>query len=637
MGILTFKIRRIMKILISTLLILFISSCGFVSSDDEQGTAQTQEVDPLIKGLSPSDDYDGDLISNKMEQEQGNNPLIANIPNIRMRFLQNYQVKVDYKNLADGIENSFSINTNTHQDNPDFKYRVGKVFIRNESFNAAASVGKFSSHSWGEMKEHDLSWVNYPEADPRFYSEQVLKYKPYFNKEDFLVTNITITLENNIKLKANDGFSEIKNLSLNFYYYDYEKESFELLATKLVERNFQAGINETFEVTIENIPQQLIATNYFQKGEFIISELADYEIPSLKTTYKKLLASVRKKSIPVIFNTPLSSEINYVGTGGNTSSFSEIVSRLYGNKAIIQQNKLKKINQFETNLPEFTYLSEIKELDKKGKWFVFTNKLRQHYLDHKFSPKDIVSLSYITGKELSSQKEEKVYSYRSNAESTNSKEVFPLGNVTPNSRVHLQFKPKAIWGEKIKHWTDVARNDGNCSGNCFRAEFTCNISFNFFEELLEEFKFQDDLSSIASKIKLLVNQEEYSLKTLVDEKKVDLHWVDEHIHIDIKNISNIQEINDIDENVLSLKLDRVKETTYSGVYLTNAQGAQSYTCVRHMINLAGHKKWPVSTRSWKFGEWQSQINWSQVKKGHDKTYTQDFSMGITSIITNFFN
>ena len=168
MGVFALKIRRIMNFLIPILLILLITSCGFVSSDDEQGTAQTQEVDPLIKGLSPSEDFDGDLISNKVEQEQGSNPLIANIPNIRMRFLQNYQVKFDYRNLADGIENTFSINTNTHQDNPGFKYRVGEVFIRNESFNAAASVGKFSSHSWGEMKEHDLSWVNYPEADPRF-------------------------------------------------------------------------------------------------------------------------------------------------------------------------------------------------------------------------------------------------------------------------------------------------------------------------------------------------------------------------------------------------------------------------------------------------------------------------------------
>jgi hypothetical protein len=637
MGIPALKIRRNMKFIISTLLILLIASCGFVSSDDDKGSAQAQEVDPFVKGLLPNDDFDGDLISNKTEQDQGNNPLIANLPSIRMRFLQNYQIEVDYKRLADSSDKSFIINTNTHQDNPDFKYRVGEVFIRNESFNTAASVGKFSSHSWGEMKEHDLSWVNYPETDPRFYSENILKYKPYFNKEEFDVTNITISLENNIKLKANDGFSEIKNLSLNFYYYDYEKESFELLATKLVERNFQAGINETFDVTIENVPEQLIATNYFKRGEFIISELADYEIPSLKTTYKKLLASVRKKSVPVIFNTPLSSEINYVGTGGESSSFSEILSRLYGNKVVILQNKLKKVNQFETNLPDFTYLSEIKELDKKGRWFVFTNKLRTHYLDHQFSPKDIISLSYITGKTLAEQKSEQIFSYRAMTDTTDERRTYPLGNISPNSRIHLQFKPEKLWGEKIKHWKDSANSSGSCGNNCFGSQFRCDHEFNFFEPLDQNLSFNQNLTNEAERIKIVVNQEEFSLTELVNEKKVDIYWLFENIHIDIKDISNIKEINSASENVLSLKLDRFSETTFHGILLKNVSGDQSYKCFGLTTEVAGHNGWPLSVRSHQFNQWQQNVRWDKIKKGHDKTYTQDFSVGITSIITNFYN
>ncbi|MCF8060728.1 MAG: hypothetical protein K9K67_15605 [Bacteriovoracaceae bacterium] len=626
-----------MNFLISLLLTLFITSCGFVSSDDEQGLQQIREVDPLVKGLSPNEDFDGDLIANKVEQDQGSSPLIANIPNIRMRFLQNYQIKIDYKNLADGSEKSFNINTNTHQDNPDFKYRVGEVFIRNESFSTAASVGKFSSHSWGELKEHDLSWVNYPEVDPRFYSEKVLKYKPYFNQEDFEITNITISLENNIKLKANDGFSEIKNLSLNFYYYDYEKESFQLLTTKLVERNFQAGINETFEVTIENVPSKLVATNYFQKGEFIISELADYEIPSMKTTYKKLLASVRKKSIPVIYNTPLSSEINYVGTDGKSSSFSEIVSRLYGNKAIIEQNKLKKINQFETNLPEFTYLSEVREHDKKGKWFVFTNKLKKHYLDHDYTSKDIVSLSYITGKELASQNEEKVFSYRPNALSTDSRGLYPLGNITPNSRIHLQFKALGMGGTRVSTQSEIVRPSGNCSGNCYRAEFACHVSVNKFESFLEDFAFEDDLSFVGHRVKLVINQEEFYLKDLVEEKKVNLHWVGNNIHLDIKDITQIHALNNADEYSVAVKLLKKRVKTFDGVYLSNAEGRDANVCIRQSLQLAHSMNLPMSVRSWKFGEWQSQVDWSKIKKGQDRNYTEEFWVDMTSVITNFYN
>jgi hypothetical protein len=626
-----------MKFILSTLLILLITSCGFISSDEEQDVSQAEKTNPLTQGLAPSEDYDGDLVTNEQEQLQGRSPIIADIPSVRIRFLQNYKISFEYKSLSDGTIGNFEINTSTHQDNPDFKYRVGEVFIRNESFNAAASIGKFSTHSWGNMNEHDLSWVSYPEADTRFYSEKVLKYKAYFNKEKFEITNISIVLENNIKLKANTGLGEIKNLSLNFYYYDYEKESFELLETSLVKRNFQAGINETFEVTLDNVPEKLLSTNYFQKGEFIISELGDYEIPSMKTTYKKLLISVKEKSVPVIYNTPLNSEVSYVGVNGGTASLSTILNSLYGNKAIIEQNKLRKINQFETNLPDFIYLKEIREHDKKGKWFVFTNQLRQHYLDHQFSPKDIISLSYITGKTLSAQRQEKVVSYRENADSSDSRKLFALGNVSPNSRIHFQFRPKALWGEQYTQTSDTVTNTGRCSGNCYRADLKCHIQVNLFGPINQKLEFSSDFTKILPKINLLVNQQEYSLSQLLSENKLDLHWVGENIHIDIKNISAIQEINDIDENVLSLKLQRKIETTFNGVYLTGAEGQRSTSCTGIATQLAGSKGWPLSTRSWRFGEWQQTVNWARVTRGEDKTYTQDFSLGITSTITNFFN
>ena len=626
-----------MNYLLQTLLILLITSCGFISSDDEEATAQTQKIDTIIQGLSLNGDYDGDLVTNKDEISLGRSPIVANIPNVRVRFLQNYKVIVEYKSLSDDSIGSFEINTNTHQDNPDFKYRVGEVFIRNESFNNAASVGKFSSHSWGNMDEHDLSWVSYPEADPRFYSKKILKYKPFFDPKHFEVTNISVTLENTIKLKQNDGFVDIKNLSLNFYYYDYEKESFELIETTLIERHFQAGVNETFSVTLNNVPIKLLSENYFKRGEFIISELGDYEIPSMKTTYKKLLASVRLKSIPVIYNTPLGSEITYVGMNGKNASFTTILDSLYGKKAVIEQNKLKKINQFETNLPDFTYLSEVKGIDKKGKWFVFTSKLRQHYLDHKFSPEDIISLSYITGKTLAEQRSEQISSYRPMADTTDDRRTYPLGNISPNSRVHLQFKPEKLWGEKLNHWKDSANSSGSCGNNCFGSQFRCDHEFNFFEPLNEVLSFNQDLTNEAARIRLVVNQEEYSLTDLVNEKKVDLYWLDENMHIDITNISAIKEINSAEENVLSLKLKRLSKTTFNGILLRGASGDQAYKCSGLTTEVAGHKGWPLSVRSYQFDQWQQNVRWDRVKKGHDKTYTQDFSVGITSIITNFFN
>lgn len=627
-----------MNFFISTILILLLTSCGFNSSDEPGDNPQVQRVDPLKPSTSPNEDFDGDLMTNKDELAVGRNPNIANIPNVRVRFLQNYKITVKYKALADGKEGEFVIDTKTHQDNPDFKYRVGEIFIRNESFNTAANIGKFSTHTWGDFNEHDLSWVSYPEADPRFYSDKVLTYKKYFNPDNYEITNISVNLENSAKLKGNDGFKEIKNLNINFYYYDYEKESFELIESKLVERHFQAGVNETFDVVLENVPLNLIAENYFKKGEFIISELGDYEIPEMELTYKKLLTSVRAKSIPVIYNTPLESEISYVGMNGVEASFTDVLNTLFGKKAVIEQNELKKINQFESNLPDFTYLSEIKEHDKKGKWFVFTNKLRQHYLDHKFLPSDIISLSYITGNILADQKAEKIFSYRASADSTDDMRVYPLGNVTPNSRIHIQVKPERLWGEKVKHWTDsIYSVRGPCSGNCIYREYRCNFKFNIFESLDQKLTFNTDLSSEASRIKLIINQDEFSLADLVKEKKADLYWINNNLHIDIKNILAIKEITEIEENVMALRFIPKKETTYNGVLLESWSGRDWYFCPGIAINVAGHNKWPLSVDSKEFGKWQHQANWSRVIRGERKSYTQNFSAGVIGIITNLFN
>jgi len=634
-----------MKLLFSICVLLALASCGFKSSEEEGPqpsagpTSNTNGTTIPVKPIEVKDqDSDGDLMLDKNEVALGRNPLVANIPNVRVRFLQNYKIAVRYKALVDGKEGEFVIDTKVHQDEPDFKYRVGEVFIRNESFKNAANVGKFSTHTWGEIQEHDLSWVSYPEVDARFYSDKVLRYKQYFNPEKYEITGITVALENSVQLKGNEGFKNVKNLTLNFYYYDYEKESFELIKAKKVERHFNAGVNETFEVALENVPVNLITENYFKRGEFIISELGDFEIPEMETTYKTLMASVQAKSVPVIYNTPLESSVSYVGVNGKEASFAEILNVLFGTTAVIEQDKLKKINQFESNLPDFTYLTELKALDKRGKWFVFTNKLNQHYLDYKFSPKDILSLSYITGNLLASQDAEKIFSYRDAAHSQVGAKIYPLGNILPNSTIHIQMEPKRAWGEIKRHWTDsISSPGGSCGRNCISREFTCWHEFNLFEPIDTNFIFLKDYDGELGRIKLLVNQDEFALKELVDAKKVEAHWLGEKLHLIIPEISKIKPINEFDETLLSLKLTSFQETTFNGVKLANWAGRDWGYCIPGTVNMAGAQGWPLSVESREFGGWAGNVNWSQIKRGDPKTYKRDFSIGVSGIITNMFN
>jgi hypothetical protein len=621
-----------MKLFILLLITVNLVSCS-VKSDGDAEQAPERRVDTL----SATSDSDGDLMNDKEEGSVGRNPFIADLPSIRVRFLQNYKISVAYKDLATGDEGQFEIDTKVGANNPDFKYRVGNVFLRESSYRTAASIGKFSDHSWGDYKEHDLTWVKYPDIDQRFFQENVMKYSKYFNEEKFDITNVTVELENSIKLNSNTDYKQISNPELTFRFYNYGSENYEVIHSEQVEKNIMAGVNEIVTIKFENVNPKLISENYFKKGEFIISELTNYEIPKLKVNYKKLSTSISNKTVPVVYNTPLETKVDYVAVSKGTK-FSKILNTLFGKKFVIENEKLKSINQFQDNLPKYEYLSELRTLDKKGNWFVFTNRLNKHYLEHDFTSKDVISLSYILGKDLSSQVDEKVFSYNEEVETTDHFQTYILGNIFPNSEVSFFIESKRLLGEKIKYWTDIFRNRG-CGGrrNCVSLPFRCDVSFNIFQSLDTKLNFSKELSGEITRIFLVVNGNEYKLVDLLNENKVSLSWSDLGVSINIKNINAIQEISNTDENLLALKLSSLRESTFNGVKLTNMTGKAYYQCPRIVMNIAGSQKWPLSSESFKFGEWAGTVNWSRVIRGERKNLVQMFSVGITSVISNFHN
>ncbi len=621
-----------MKLFILLLITVNLVSCSVKSYGDAE-----QKPKRRIDSLSATNDSDGDLMNDKAEGDIGRDPFIADLPSIRVRFLQNYKISVFYKELATGNEGQFEIDTKVGANNPDFKYRVGNVFLRESSYRTAASIGKFSDHSWGDYKEHDLTWVKYPDIDQRFFQENVMRYSKFFNEEHFLISNITVELENSIKLNANTDYRQISNPELTFRFYNYESENYEVLHSEVVDKNILAGVNEIVTIKFENVNPKLISENYFKKGEFIISELTNYEIPKLKVDYKKLAKSISSKTIPVVHNTPLETRVDYVAVGKGVK-FSKVLSTLFGKKFLIENEKLKSINQFKDNLPRYEYLSELRSQDKKGSWFVFTNRLNKHYLEHDFTSKDVISLSYILGKDLSSQVDEKVFSYSAEVETTDHYQTYVLGNVFPNSEISFFIESKRIFGEKVKQWTDFVANTP-CGGrrNCVSIPFRCDLSFNIFETLNSTLSFSKDLKGEINQLFLIVNGNEYKLVDLINEKKLSLSWSELGLSISIKNINEIQEISNTDENVLALKVSALRSSLFNGVKLVRMGGKASYECPRIVANAAAYNKWPLYVESDRFGEWSRFVNWNNVKRGERRNLVQMFSIGITSLISNFHN
>ncbi|MFZ4715517.1 MAG: hypothetical protein ACOYL6_17470 [Bacteriovoracaceae bacterium] len=613
--------------MISMSLLIFLSACSFQNSEKLGSSFET-----ISSGLQvdPNGDSDGDKIIDNEEVAQGRNPFVANLPELKVNFLQNYKIEGSVKKVDSGADESFLIDTKVNSDNPDFQYRVGKLFVREMASRQAAKIGKYSGYSAGSIVPRDMSWVKYPDIDPIFYSSEVLDKKKYFGP-DYSIQSLSITVENSVRLKEMTAFKSIKNLELNFYYYNYEKESYELLATKLIERHFQAGVNEVFEVKLENIPRKILEENFLKKGEFIISEVKDFEIPDLETTYSELLASVKNKCLSVSFNTPLEANISYVSTQGNGINFDTVLSTLFNKNYEVKEDQLERIGQFTNNLPDFMYLKEIQEKDKLGKWFVLTNEFPEYYLNHKFVKSDYLVLTYMTGKELSTQSDEKLYSYMPSASGGKDSTIYPLGIVTSNSRIDFQISPLKSWGTEITKKTEHFSQHNPMDMDC---DFSIFIPSKFNRDLV----LQKDLKGELERLELIINQESYSLRDLVSKKLIELRWIKEKLHISIKDISKIQVLSPTEDNVLALRLITFNGHSSVGVRLDSMSGATGGSCPSVMCSYA-YNIGPrlISTDSLRFGEWSHYVDQGMLPFAYPIDYKQEFTINVSSILNNYHN
>ena len=620
--------------------LLFCFICSLVScsyqkpEDDSKKNSQYEQISN--EELSQMD-TDGDRINDLVEKERGLHPFVANIPELKVNFLQNYSIKGKWKG-SDNKISEFTIDTRTGRNDPEFRYRIGEILVREKAFTEAARIGRYSGHSWGDVKEEDLNRVGFPEVDTKFAYANNLKVGNIFNNPQVTIESLNVELENSVKLTFNSLYSSIRNLEINFYYFDHETESYELLATKVIERHFLKEVNESFNVTLENVPYNLISDSYLKRGEFIISEIKDYEIPELGIKYSELMKSVKSKTVHMVMNTPLETRSLYVAPFKNKNRFTDLMDSAFPKQFKLEEDVITKVGQFESNLQEFTHLKEVKSEDKKGKWFVHTRRLLKAYLDHEYQNGETIILSYLTGKEISEQSAEKINSLRFDATGGIDFDVYSLGNVSPNSLIDFQLSPGRRHGDGIEQKDDRPVSvGGSCGKNCYRWDFQCHIKINKFYSRYESFNFQKDFKEELSQLSLILNEDEFDLKALVDEKKVEVTWVNEWPHFRIQDISKIKEIFEADENVLSLKIKTAKGTTFEGVNLISYTGREAYGCFNLVGAASFNLKVPVYQGSKDFAKWQHMFNWKVLGIGKDRNYIQPFTLNISSTVKNFYN
>ncbi|QDK42387.1 hypothetical protein DOM21_13220 [Bacteriovorax stolpii] len=635
-----------LKLLLAWAPLFLFGACSFKSDENKGPPAQETSVTELK--VDPNADSDGDSVKDGEEIARGSNPFVADLPELKVKFLQNYKIEIFYHPKdGDSVKDQKSvvIDTNVKDTNPDFKFRVGNVFARENALKKAASFARFPNHTKGVIEDRDFSWVSYPDIDPRFFHDNSLKYQDIFSESN-VIDNIKITLSNQVKLNESPFFKEIKDLKLNFYFLNHETENYELLKTTSVDRHFQSGIFETFESVIENAPINLIKDSFFKRGEFIISEVDDYSIPSMDSTYKTVLASVKVKSIPVLLETPLEEKFYYVASGTSGIRFQDVLKVAFDRNYEVREDSLIKIKEFQNNLPEFTYLTDVADKDKLGRWFVMTNEFKEHYLDHLYTPTDRIVLSYNVGSELAYQQNEQFYAYESTITSNRDEIVMPLGNANQRSIVNIQLKPINRFGTAIENEKIRWETPSSCGKNCIPKHMVCHWDINKYTNYDEALTLTTDLSGEAEKLYLVLDGEEFKMTDLLKEKKIQLYKVGNSTHLEIKNLSKIKEIKPFDEVNLSLKLRAFKATTFFGVKLVGVEGDWRGLggCPFNTPQVAETRGTQVSRDTLEVGE----INWlinDLANRGYpyrfklmdSGDYFQEIKLGVSSTVINYYN
>jgi hypothetical protein len=629
--------------LLGILLSLILTTACSVKKEDTNSSA-TNSTQSLSTEELKKLDSDGDTINDYEEKVLGFDRLIGNYPELEVSFLQNFNVKVSY---ADNSE--FILDTNVGRNDPDFEYKTGKLFLRENVLNKAASYARFSEHSWGEIDQKDFSWVKYPELDKYYYHAKAHQFSNNSEKE---VKEITIDLENTLKLVENGFFREIKDLEVNFYYYDYRFENYQLLHTEIIDRTFQEGVREDFHVQINNVPHALLKDNYFKKGEFIVSEVKDFFIPKLNMKFSRLKASMEAKTTKLFYITPLKSKMFYVATDENGNSFIEILKRVFDDKFTVESERLIAADQFKNNLGSFRHLEDVRTEDKNGNWFIMTEDNKQHYVKHKFSTGQTITMAYMTGSELSKRTQKKVSLMEKSIDSGNERKQIKLGDITSNSNIKFSIKllnrhgvvPNVV----NKNFRFAPRCSArNCSGcwpivdgfydHVSTKEINLPLSTNFFTKEYNQ-------------LGLSLHGKETSLKELLENNAVTIKIENGFFNIHLKNPGVISSLSKTEKNTLYLVLNADRSVKRSlGINVTRIN---SHRCMPRIAGLSWiaydtsiQFKSPIGAESLELNTWKHRILWDRkdpntgyvIKLEPIKTFPQMFSVDVISSITNYFN
>jgi hypothetical protein len=275
-------------------------------------------------------------------------------------------------------------------------------------------------------------------------------------------------------------------------------------------------------VELESLPEDLIAENFLKRGELITAEIDDFEIPSLKTTHNKLMASVLEKTVPITVITPLETKVHYVTLTTGHNKLAHFLKSIYGDNFKIENNKLTQIEGLSNNLSSYTYLNELRAKTKEGKWFIlFNGEINDDVFQYEFKKGDKIVLNYMLGSELANQSYHQEIKSLNNISSELSKIDVEVGELAQNDELQIILNPNHLRHEYF--------NTGSHSFNDSAGH--ASWVFHDLTSRKDSFSFTD--VNIQKRISLVLNSAEYSLFDLINEKRLSATFEDNKLKLHI--------------------------------------------------------------------------------------------------------
>lgn len=395
---------KILTIFISSILL---TSCSFKKPENQNATVAGE----VLKESIP-DNPTGDGLTNAEKMALGLNPNIAYFPRLNVYWVKDVSIGAIFKTKNALIGNDkdllmlsqqyASTDSNKGGDLDFLKVLRSKILINQYKFLRNIRAEDKDTITDEDLKSSILSsWSD----------DQYFGFRKNIGQIKDIQQNPSGRFNTNfkVKIKSNKGLTQISNIKLKSFYYDFKNlKPTELQTHYLIKDSGAKEIIDMNPSSTEYIP----ATTYpIYTNEILNTEVQkrisdrnevgmefedfDYKIAGRFFNYSKTISDIKDKCAKVIISDGSTSEVYYVAP---YMKLSDALSMIGKDVTPNKDGTIESIGKLQTNISQPIDFDSLKSDDlTKGVWSIFGES---DGLDSVLKPKAFYFISYATMKDI---------------------------------------------------------------------------------------------------------------------------------------------------------------------------------------------------------------------------------------------